>query len=101
MTMRMDYSEKRDFVRMGVECVVDYKLHGATEVQQAAGHNLSAGGVCFEAEQELPVGTLLEIVISPQQKLTPPLEASAEVVRAEPSANSKYMVSCQFQQLRN
>ncbi len=101
MTMRLDYKEKRNFTRMEVECVVDYKLQGATEMQQAAGHNLSAGGVRFETEKEIAMETLLEIVISPQQKLTPPLEAVAEVVRVERSANDKYIISCQFHQLKN
>ncbi len=101
MTMRLDYKEKRNFTRMKVECIVDYILHGETEAQQAAGHNLSAGGVRFETEQEIATGTLLEIVISPQQKLTPPLEASAEVVRVEPSADGKYIISCRFHQLKS
>ncbi len=101
MTMRLDYNEKRDFTRMEVECVVDYTLSGESEVRQAAGHNLSAGGVCFETEQEVAAGTLLEISISPQQKLTPPLEATAEVVRVEPSADGRCIVSCRFQQIKS
>ncbi len=101
MTMRLDYKEKRNFTRMDVECIVDYKLQGTTEMQQAAGHNLSAGGVRFETDQEIVMGTVLEIVISPQQKLTPPLEATAEVVRVESSADGKCIVSCQFHQLKS
>ncbi|HHS84092.1 MAG TPA: PilZ domain-containing protein [Gammaproteobacteria bacterium] len=101
MTMRLDYKEKRNFTRMDVECVVDYKVPGATEMQQAAGHDLSAGGVRFETEQEIAVGTLLEIVISPQQQLTPPLEATAEVVRVDSSTDGKCFVSCQFHQLKS
>ncbi len=101
MTMRFEYSEKRDFTRMDVECVVNYRRSGESEMRQAVGHNLSAGGVQFETEEEIAVGAQLEIVISPQKNLTPPLEATAEVVRVEPSADGRCIISCRFQQIKS
>ena len=100
MSMRLDYSEKRSFNRMQVDCVVEYRLPGADRMAQARGQNLSAGGVQFETGEEISVGTPLEIVISPEQKLTPPLEAVAEVVRVVPSGDGGYIVSCRFQQMK-
>ncbi len=101
MSMRLDYNEKRRFNRMQVDCVVEYRLPDGGEMRQAKGQNLSAGGVQFEAEREIALGTQLEIIISPEQKLTPPLEAVAEVVRVSPSPNGGYIVSCCFQQMRD
>ncbi len=101
MTKRLDYSEKRDFVRMHVKCTVDYRVAEEGESRLAEGHNLSAGGVQFETDQMLPEGTQLEITISPEQKLTPPLEATAEVVRAEPSPDGRHLISCRFQKVKS
>ncbi len=100
MTMRLDYSEKRDFTRMEVEFMLDFRLPGAEEMQQATGRDLSGGGVRFETPREMEPGTRLEIVISPQQKLTPPLEATAEVVRVEPAGEGCWMVSCRFLEIK-
>ena len=100
MSMRLDYSEKRSFNRMQVDCVVEYRLPGGENMRQARGQNLSAGGVQFATEEEIAVGTPVEIVISPEQKLTPPLEAMAEVVRVIPSSEGGYIVSCRFQQMK-
>ncbi len=100
MSMRLDYNEKRSFNRMQVDCVVQYRLSDGGEMRQAKGQNLSGGGVQFETGEEIAVGTPLEIVISPEQKLTPPLEAEAEVVRVAPSADGGYIVSCRFRQVK-
>lgn len=94
-TTRSEYSEKRDFIRLAVDCDVYYQSEGGQE-RSGQGHDLSAGGVMFEVEQEFPVGTRLQVRIHPRNNLTPPLETTVEVLRLDATAPGKFLAGCQI-----
>ena len=96
-----EFEEKRDFMRMLVDCEVHCRSveHG-TEYSGRV-RNLSAQGLLFSTAQELAVGDRLDVVVQPRGGTSAPLEAKAEVVRVvvvEPGMS--YEVGLAFQEVR-
>ena len=93
--MVINYDEKRDFQRMPVECDISYSLHEAIGEDKkkyyGKGADLSAAGVMFSSEKDLPLGTILDIHIHPYIKTVKDLVAKAEVVRNE-KQNDGYII---------
>lgn len=79
-----DYSEKRDFYRMAVDCAARYRLAGDDAVQEATVKDLSAGGLQLRIGQELASGAMLNVEIQPGKAITPPLHAVVKVIRCTP-----------------
>ena len=78
----IDYSEKRDFIRMPVRCPI--RLHRITTPAAdvvAELLDLSAGGMRFVSQCAIETGERLQITVSPDYPITPPLEAEVSVVR--------------------
>ena len=81
--MPRDYDEKRDFIRVSVDCELTYRLDENSLEETGLAQNLSGRGLMFIAEQELPVGDMLEVHITPETNVTPPLHAMVKIVRAD------------------
>jgi len=79
--MARDYDEKRDFVRVEVDCDVFYNEQDGDEKYHGRVKNLSGRGMMFVSELGIPAETLLEVKIAPQNDLTTPLHALVRVVR--------------------
>lgn len=79
----MGYSEKRDFIRMTVDCQVDYTVVDAMEEATGRARNLSGRGILFQTDREIPIGTRLEVRVHSENNAVPPLHAHVEVVRVE------------------
>ncbi|UVM54313.1 PilZ domain-containing protein [Pseudomonas sp. B21-012] len=74
----MDYSEKRDFIRMRVEA--DISLIHQGQVIAAVCLDLSSSGMQVQAPQPFTVGDQLEVRIDSDHPALKGLEASTEVV---------------------
>jgi len=81
MLYRGDYSEKRDFMRMEVECPMTFRIQGDSAQFQGTARDLSASGLLILCQQEVPEGAMLEINVQPEQSIVPPLQALCEVMR--------------------
>lgn len=79
--MPREFDEKRDFVRMGLECELTYKADDVERVEHGEARNLSGRGMMFIAPRELSIESQLEVTIRPDNALTPPLHALVKVVR--------------------
>ncbi len=79
--MVIHHDEKRDFQRMPVECDVSFSLAGNSNHFEGKGSDLSATGVMFSTQEDLPLGTILDIHIHPYIKTVQALTAKAEVIR--------------------
>lgn len=79
--MPRDYDEKRDFVRVEVDCDVFYNEQDSDEKYHGRVKNLSGRGMMFTSEIGIPAETLLEVRIAPENDLTSPLHALVRVVR--------------------
>lgn len=84
MLNNRSYAEKRDFIRMAVDCPVQYTLLGETEVYWGTARDLSGGGLLLETDTAWPLGTVLWLKLVPGAARIPPLEAEGEVVRVDP-----------------
>ena len=83
--MTREYDEKRDFIRIDIDCEIGYKnsdSEGSAE-EESTGQvsNLSGRGLMFISDTELEKNITLEINIKPSNILTPSLHANVKVVR--------------------
>jgi hypothetical protein len=92
----IDYSEKRDFRRMTLECPVYYRLRGAKQPASGTAKNLSGGGVLLLTQEPLEARSELALAILPGKTVTPPLSAYAKVLRCDPVAEGRYEVACRI-----
>jgi len=75
------HDEKRDYIRMDVDCDVTYKLADSSQTRTGRCTTLSGAGVSFIAEQAFDLGSAMEISIHPKSTITPPMTSFIEVVR--------------------
>jgi len=80
--MTREYDEKRDFIRIDIDCEILFKDSGSTE-SESSGQvaNLSGRGLMFISPDEIEKNKVLEINIKPSNILTPSLHANVKVVR--------------------
>ncbi len=99
-----DYSEKRDFHRMPLDCELEYQLEGDSENHRGQVRNLSARGLLFSAPQQLATDQRLKVVLTPVNTITPPMSADARVLRcdeveAESDGERSWLVACEIEQI--
>lgn len=83
--MIREYDEKRDFIRIDIDCKIVFKevdMKGVTG-EELSGQvaNLSGRGMMFISDIELKKDITLEVNIKPDNILTPALHANVKVVR--------------------
>ncbi|MGM0413207.1 MAG: PilZ domain-containing protein [Pseudomonadota bacterium] len=98
MVLGRGHSEKRDFIRMEVDCEVEFRPAGASAMEQGRGRDLSATGVSFLAERELAEGETLEVRVLPVRPGVSPLHAEATVVRVEPEGEG-HRIGCRIERI--
>ena len=83
--MAREYDEKRDFIRIEIDCEIVYKKIDSEGIsgEEVRGKvsNLSGRGLMFISDTELEKDITLEINIKPSNILTPALHANVKVVR--------------------
>ncbi len=101
MAEARDYEEKRDYIRMTVDCEVSFKeLEGSAE-EQGRAKNLSGRGVLFQVGHELKIGSMLELSVLSSNNAVSPLNALVEVVRVEMIEPGKlYEIGALFHEVR-
>lgn len=92
MLDRGDYSEKRNYQRMALECPMTFTITGdkSKTVHQGIAKNLSASGLSVICSEEVKEGSALEINVEPEQAIVPPLLASCEVTRLDTLESGKF-----------
>ena len=68
----IDYAEKRDFLRMPIDCELQFALTGSVERFHGNVINLSSKGILFTSSESFDEGAALDIVLTPSNPLTPP-----------------------------
>ena len=89
----MDYSEKRNFIRVKTSSKIDYRELGSEKTYHGQCINVSTEGVLFSCSHQVSPGTLMEISIKPEQKTVAPLDATIKVVRTQSNVNGSYYVA--------
>lgn len=100
MLERGDFSEKRDFIRMGVECPATFEIEGETGVFNGVAGDLSASGLKILTEKEVAVGSILSIKILPEKAIIAPLHAIVEVVWSSGLVGDKYELGASIKEMK-
>ncbi len=96
----MDFSEKRDFQRMALDCVMEYQLDKDSETFQGKVINLSAKGILFVTSEAVEVGASVQIKLTPVHDITPPMSADTLVARCDKQSEGDYQVAAKIVQIR-
>ncbi len=92
--------EKRDYIRMDVDCEITYKLANTDDIKTGRCTTLSGAGVSFIADQAFEPGLAMEISIIPQNALTPPMTAFIEVVRNSKRDGNQYEIAASIKSIK-
>ena len=96
----IDYAEKRDFLRMPIDCELSFLVEGSTKQYQGNVINLSSKGILFTSTEKFDPGTTLQIVLTPSNSTTAPMEA--EVVVARVASNEVlFEVACEIREIKS
>ncbi len=81
-------SEKRNFKRLSMNCPVSYQVVNTSTRRTGTCINLSAGGVLLECDYRYPIGTKINISVSPKRSVIPYFSAVMEVVRVKSTSDN-------------
>ena len=95
-----EFAEKRDFLRMPIDCELSFSEHGDSVRHQGNVINLSSKGILFTSRQQFDVGARLEIVLTASNSLTPPMRALAVVSRCD-QTEALFDVACEFERIES
>ncbi|PVZ20414.1 PilZ domain-containing protein [Pseudomonas sp. URIL14HWK12:I12] len=80
---RLDFSEKRDFIRMAMDAEVTLSALGGKHTGIC--RDLSSNGMQVETRCHVPVGEMLEVLVPSRHPELADLNALCEVIRADQS----------------
>lgn len=95
----LEYDEKRNYIRMEVDCDITYKSAGSGEVFQGRCSSLSGSGLSFTSDTFFASGKALEINIIPSSA-TPPMTAFVEVVRSVKKEDGTYEIAASIKSIK-
>ena len=96
----LEYDEKRNYIRMNVDCELTYKLSDSNEVFSGNCTSISGSGVSFIADQTFDLGKAMEVNITPTNAVTPPMTAFIKVVRTTPLDDGKYEIAASIKSIK-
>ena len=96
----LDYSEKRNYPRMEIECPATFHVIGG-EGGGAIVKNLSGGGVLMWSDHDIEPDSHLMLEIKPVNDITPPMKAEVRVVRCAPveGGEGSFAVACEINRI--
>jgi hypothetical protein len=96
----LDYDEKRNYIRMEIDCEVTYRLANSTEVHRGHCSSISGAGVSFKTTQPFDAGKAMEINVLPKNAITPPMTAFIEVVRSTQQDDGSYEIAASIKSIK-
>lgn len=94
------HDEKRDYIRMEVDCDITYKLANSQDIKTGRCTTLSGAGVSFLADQPFDAGLAMEVSIIPKTSITPPMTAFIEVVRSVKRDENQYEIAASIKSIK-
>ena len=92
------YAEKRDFLRMPIDCDFSFKTVDNGRNFQGSVINLSKRGILFTSCENFEAGTLLNIVLTPSHTDTTPIHATVMVSRVN-GGDTLFDVACKIRSI--
>lgn len=96
----IDYAEKRDFLRMPIDCELSFSVTGSSKQYQGNVINLSSRGILFTSSSEFESGSRLDITLTPSNSITPPMEATVVVMRIV-NNDVLFEIACEIEDIKN
>jgi len=96
----IDYAEKRDFLRMPIDCELSFSETGSSRQYSGNVINLSSKGILFTSNMEFGAGTRLDITLTPSNSITPPMEATVVVMRVV-NNDVMFEIACEIEDIKN
>ncbi len=96
----IDYAEKRDFLRMPIDCELSFTESGNSKQYQGNVINLSSKGILFTSQGSFDQGARLNIVLTPSNSITPPMEATAMISRIT-DYDGVFEIACEIEEIRD
>ncbi len=90
-----EYSEKRDFQRMVIDCSLAYKIEGGQE-HEGLVKDLSAKGIKFTTTDALTEGDSAEVILTPINSITPPMRAKITIIRCLEISENDYDIAAEI-----
>ena len=95
-----DTSEKRDFIRMHVDTVVELFADGSDQRMEGRCVDLSATGMAVEMDRELGEGQRVHTSLPSNNPDFPPLETVSTVLRSEPMNEGRWRVGLRIDEVK-
>jgi hypothetical protein len=96
----IDYAEKRDFLRMPIDCELSFSEAGSTKLYQGNVINLSSKGILFTSNEKFDEGSTLDIILTPSNSMTPPMQAEVIVTRVS-SNEVLFEIACEIKEIKS
>jgi PilZ domain len=93
-------AEKRDLLRLPLDCKLTYSVAGSSKEFEGDLINLSSKGILFTSSVKLALGTTLEIVLTPSNSTTPPMQVTVVVDRIT-GDDVLSEVACKIQEIKD
>ena len=94
-----DYAEKRDFLRMPIDCELSFLQAGSSQRYEGNVINLSSKGISFTSGERFEEGVALELLLTSSNAETPPMEAEAVVTRVT-DYEPVFEIACAINQIK-
>lgn len=95
----IDYAEKRDFLRMPIDCELSFSQSGDKSRYSGNVINLSHKGILFTSTHKFGEGTALDILLTPSNSDTPPMQAQVVVSRVTHN-NEVFEIACEIEDIK-
>ena len=94
--------EKRSFSRIGINSRVEYRVAGEESYGRGLLDNISASGALLWVDQQLSLGTRIEITVKSDETGELPIKITAVVVRiADAKKEYRFGYGCQIENTEN
>ena len=93
------YAEKRNFLRMPIDCELYILQAGDNKRYRGYIINLSSRGILFTTKMVFVEGAVLDITLVPGNSRTQPMEASAVVTRVI-DHELNFEIACEIEKIR-
>ena len=90
-----EFAEKRDFLRMPIDCELRFSQSGSEASLYGNVINLSHRGILFTSTERFEEGTQIELVLTPSHSGTSPVSAEA-IVRRVTHNDEVYEIACRI-----
>jgi hypothetical protein len=96
----LEYDEKRNYIRMEIDCDVTYKLADSDELYHGRCSSISGAGVSFIADRAFDAGIAMEISVNPKSTVTPSMTAFIEIIRSTQQDNGSYEIAATIKSIK-